>query len=113
MTTIKATCPTCGDVDLQPRDINVVVASAAGWATYGFACPTCDDHVTKTADEEVVTLLRGAGVSVERVHVPAEALELHYGAAIDHDDLSDFGLILRSQDCLVEQLSVERQRASD
>ena len=29
MTTIKATCPTCGDVDLKPRDINVVVAPAA------------------------------------------------------------------------------------
>lgn len=113
MTTIKATCPTCGDVDLKPRDINVVVAPAAGWATYAFACPACEDQVTKTADDEVVTLLRGAGVSVERVNVPAEALELHYGTTISHDDLIDFGLNLHSQDCLVAQLTKESQRASD
>ncbi|MCH9815102.1 MAG: hypothetical protein K0U64_01455 [Actinomycetia bacterium] len=113
MTTIKATCPTCGDVDLKPRDIHVVVAPAAGWATYAFACPTCEDQVTKTADDEVVTLLRGAGVTIERVHVPAEALELHYGPTIGHDDLIDFGLTLRAQDCLVEQLAQEGQLSGD
>jgi hypothetical protein len=107
MTTIKATCPTCGDVDLKPRDINVVVAPAAGWATYAFTCPNCEDQITKNADDEVVTLLRGAGVTVERVHVPAEALELHFGPPIAHDDLIDFGLTLRSTDTLVEVLSSE------
>jgi|CXWK01.1.fsa_nt_gi predicted RNA-binding Zn-ribbon protein involved in translation (DUF1610 family) len=107
MTTIKATCPTCGDVDLKPRDINVVVAPAAGWATYSFACPNCEDEVTKSADDEVVTLLRGAGVTVERVHVPAEALELHFGPPIGADDLIDFGLNLGAVDALVEVLSTE------
>ncbi|MCB0917711.1 MAG: hypothetical protein KDC39_03990 [Actinobacteria bacterium] len=107
MTTIKATCPTCGDVDLKPRDITVVVAPAAGWATYAFACPACEDQITKTADDEVVTLLRGAGVTVERVHVPAEALELHFGPNISHDDLIDFGLDLQDTDCLVAQLTRE------
>lgn len=107
MTTIKATCPTCGDVDLKPRDIHVVVAPAAGWATYAFTCPTCEDQITKSADDEVVTLLRGAGVTVERVHIPAEALELHYGPPIGPDDLIDFGLMLRDSDALVEVLSGE------
>jgi len=107
MTTIKATCPTCGDVDLKPRDIHVVVAPAAGWATYAFLCPNCEDEVTKSADDEVVTLLRGAGVTVERVHVPAEALELHFGPPIGADDLIDFGLTLGATDALVEVLSTE------
>ena len=107
MTTIKATCPDCGDVDLRPREINVVVAPAAGWATYRFICPECDHEITKSADEEVVTLLRGAGVAVERLHVPAEALEMHFGNPISHDDLIDFGLTLRSTDRLIQILSRE------
>jgi hypothetical protein len=107
MTTIKATCPSCGDVDLKPKEIHVVLAPAAGWATYQFVCPSCEDEITKSADDEVVTLLRGAGVTVERVHVPAEALELHFGAPIGHDDLIDFGLRLRSTDRLVEILATE------
>lgn len=107
MTTIKATCPTCGDVDLKPKEIHVVIAPAAGWATYQFVCPNCEDEITKSADDEVVTLLRGAGVTVERVHVPAEALELHFGPPIGHDDLIDFGLTLRATDRLVEVLSTE------
>ncbi len=107
MTTIKATCPECGDVDLRPREISVVVAPAAGWATYEFVCPECNKEITKSADEEVVTLLRGAGVTVERLHVPAEALEMHFGNPISHDDLIDFGLTLRSTDRLIQVLSRE------
>lgn len=113
MTTIKATCPSCGDVDLKPREVHVVVAPAAGWATYAFTCPRCEDQVTKTADDEVVTLLRGAGVTVERIVVPAEALELHYGPSICNDDLIDFGLTLGSSDYLVAQLTREGQRTGD
>lgn len=107
MTTIKATCPTCGDVDLKPRDISVLVAPAAGWATYQFLCPSCSDEITKTADEEVVSLLRGAGVRVEKLKIPAEALELHFGAPIGKDDLIDFGLKLSESDNLVEVLAQE------
>lgn len=107
MTTIKATCPTCGDVDLKPRDITVVVAPAAGWANYQFHCPGCEESITKIADEEVVTLLRGAGVRVEKLHIPAEALELHFGPPIADDDLIDFGLRLGGSDRLVEVLAQE------
>ncbi len=107
MTTIKATCPSCGDVDLKPRDITVVVAPAAGWATYQFNCPSCEEPITKPADEEVVTLLRGAGVRVEKLHIPAEALELHFGPPLVQDDLIDFGLRLSGTDRLVEVLAQE------
>lgn len=107
MTTIKATCPSCGDVDLKPRDITVVVAPAAGWANYQFRCPSCEEPITKTADEEVVTLLRGAGVRVEKLHIPAEALELRFGPPIADDDLIDFGLRLSGIDRLVEVLAQE------
>ena len=107
MATIKATCPTCGDVDLKPKDITVLVAPAAGWATYAFTCPTCTDEVSKQADDEVVTLLRGAGVRVDKMHIPAEALELHYGDAINYDDLIDFGVKLSDTDDLISVLMSE------
>ncbi|MDZ7577747.1 MAG: hypothetical protein U0904_06190 [Candidatus Nanopelagicales bacterium] len=109
MTTIKATCPSCGDIDLKPRDIHVTVAQAAGWATYSFRCPACDDQISKSADDEVVALLKGAGVVVERIHVPSEALEAHYGAPIGPDDLIDFALTMGVTDELVQVL---RQEAS-
>jgi hypothetical protein len=113
MTSIKATCPTCGDIDLKPREVHVVVAPAAGGATHAFTSPTCGALVNKTADDEVVTLLRGAGVTVERMVVPAEALELHCGPRISNDDLIDFGLTLGDSDYLVAQLASEGQRTGD
>ena len=107
MTTIKATCPSCGDVDLSPGDITIVTAPAAGWSTYQFLCPSCEEDITKSADDEVVTLLRGAGVKVEKMHVPAEALESHFGPPLAQDDLIDFGLRLSASDRLVAVLAQE------
>ena len=71
MTTIKATCPRCGDVDLVPADVRVTVARELGWSTYTFTCPACADSVCKPADEDVVQLLTGAGVRVELIGHPA------------------------------------------
>lgn len=98
MTTIKATCPTCGDVDLTPADVTVTVAYALGWSTYTFRCATCWDAVCKPADDEVVQLLTGAGVRVERLEVPLEYLEARaqagQAAALTADDLLDFAVRL-------------------
>ena len=94
MTTIKATCPICGDVDLTPRDVVLTVVEPAGAARYAFTCPECSDAVTKPADEDVVALLASAGVRITRHYVPAEALEPHHGAPLTYDDLLDFALWL-------------------
>lgn len=107
MTTIKATCPTCGDVDLVPGDVVVTKAPAAGWAVYEFRCPLCADGVRKPADDEVVGLLAGVGVRVDRIDVPAEALEAHVGGRIGPDDLLDFVLRLGVEDHLVGVLMAE------
>ncbi len=96
MTTIKATCPICGDVDLTPHDVRLTVAEGAGWATYTFRCTECNDQIEKPADEEVVALLSSAGVEIDRV--PAEALEDHTGAPLSYDDVLDFALWLESHD---------------
>lgn len=107
MTTIKATCPVCGDVDLTPADVEVTRAPEAGWSTYSFGCPDCGMTVRKAADDDVVTLLTSAGVPVRRIAVPAEALEPHDGPPIGYDDLIDFVLLLGITDTLVGILTAE------
>ena len=103
MTTIKATCPVCGDVDLTPSDVRLTVAAAAGWAVYTFTCTECHDSIEKPADEEVVALLSSAGVEIDRV--PAEALEGHIGANFTYDDVLDFALWLEKNDLVAADFS--------
>lgn len=110
MTTIKATCPVCGDVDLTPAEVTVTRAPEAGWSTYTFGCPACGLTVRKPADDDVVTLLASAGVAVRRVEVPAEALESHDGPPIGYDDLIDFVLMLGATDTLIGVLTAESAR---
>ncbi|RKS67909.1 hypothetical protein CLV35_3813 [Motilibacter peucedani] len=94
MTTIKASCPMCGDVELKPAQLRLVVCSRSEWSYYAFTCPTCSDEVRKPADEEIVALLVSGGVAAERWHVPAEVLEEKTGGAISYDDVLDFVLNL-------------------
>ncbi|HWC14464.1 MAG TPA: hypothetical protein VG929_07705 [Actinomycetota bacterium] len=104
MTTIKATCPGCGEVDLVADDILLRIGSQSGSNTYGFACPECGDFVQKPADERVVRLLLSGGVMPTLVHVPAEALEPRTGPPINHDDLLTFHDLLASDDWFDELL---------
>jgi hypothetical protein len=94
MTRIKASCPSCGDVDLTPPQVRLVVCNVSSWSFYAFTCRGCQDEVRKPADAEVVRLLRAGGVPGEPWEVPAEALEEHTGAPICWDDVLDFALWL-------------------
>lgn len=98
MTTIKASCPCCGDVELTPSLVRLVVCSVADWSFYAFTCTTCHDEVRKPAGQDVVRLLRAGGVPVEGWTVPAEALEEHHGPQIGWDDVLDFALWLDEAD---------------
>lgn len=69
MTRIRATCPICGEVDLRPDDIELeivrdVLDSVGEGSCYRFSCPTCEEEVTKPADERIARLLTTGGVSV-------------------------------------------------
>lgn len=100
MTTIKATCPGCGEVDLTADDILLRIGAHTGTNTYGFSCPDCGDFVQKPADERIVRLLLSGGVMPTLLHVPAEALEPRTGPPITHDDLLAFHELLESDDWL-------------
>ena len=102
MTTIKATCPQCGEVDLTAEDVLLRIGGNKTSNTYGFSCPTCAEFVEKPADERVVRLLLSGGVMPVLVHVPAEALEAHDGPPISHDDLLAFHEMLGRDDWMDE-----------
>lgn len=95
MTTIKASCPECGEVSLTAEDILLRIGSGSAKNSYGFDCPTCGDFVEKPADDRVVRLLLSGGVMPVMNHIPAEALETREGAPISHDDLLTFHELLQ------------------
>jgi len=98
MTTIKASCPVCGDVELTAEQMRLVVCTRSEWSYYGFMCPTCEDEVRKPADDEIVTLLMSGGVAATPWHIPAEAMEEHQGGVISYDEILDFALWLDEHD---------------
>ena len=102
MTTIKASCPTCGSVELTPADLSLMVCSHAPLSYYSFHCPECSDEVRKPADDHVVSLLISGGVPAIVWDLPAEALEEKAGPALSYDDLLDFVLHLGTEDNLAE-----------
>ena len=107
MTTIKATCPGCGEVDLAADEILLRIGATAT-NTYGFSCPSCGRFVEKPADDRVVRLLLSGGVMPVLVHVPAEVLEPRDGPTITHDDLLAFHELLERDDWFDELMGQSR-----
>jgi hypothetical protein len=60
---------------------------------YFFHCPGCGQHVRRKAHAITVRLLERL-VPVERIEIPAEAMELHDGPPLTEDDLIDLMLTL-------------------
>jgi len=100
MTTIKASCPSCGDVELTPQQVRLVVCSVKSWSYYAFSCTSCQEEIRKPAGRDVVALLISGGVVAEPWNVPAEALEEHQGPTLNYDDVLDFALWLEQADML-------------
>lgn len=98
MTTIKASCPVCGEVELTPDDVRLMVCNLAQLSYYAFDCPACRDEVRKPADEHVVALLVSGGVQRTLWELPSEALEERVGPVLTYDDLLDFALALGQSD---------------
>jgi hypothetical protein len=105
MTTIRATCPSCGDVRLKASDVVVRVCANDNKGSYCFRCPSCGLRVTKSADSRIVDLLASSGVKMDVWHLPAELWEARpTGAPVSYDDLLDFHLMLQD-DTWFEQLA--------
>ena len=96
MATVRASCPTCGDVELTTREVQVQVCSGTEEGTYSFLCPSCRLIVNKPAEQRVVELLVSAGVKLVSWELPAELSEPKYGPPITYDDLLAFHFELES-----------------
>jgi hypothetical protein len=110
VTTIKASCPSCGEVELTSGDIALRVCSHGPLSYYSFTCPSCEESVRKPADDHIVSLLMSGGVRAEVWEVPAEALEPKPGPDLDYDDLLDFVLQLGRDDMLAARATVPAHR---
>lgn len=108
MTRIKTSCPVCGDNELTPAQMRLVVCSRSEWSFYSWNCTICQDEIKKPADIEIVAILISGGVVAEPWHIPAEALEEHPGKAITYDDVLDFALGLDRVDLLAAMITPGR-----
>jgi hypothetical protein len=98
MATIRASCETCGDVEVTSDDVTVRVCRDDSAGTYSFTCPTCHDLVVKGAEPHIVELLVTSGVRLITWSLPEELREPRVGKPIDHDDLLDFHTLLQTDD---------------
>lgn len=98
MPIIRASCPTCGDVELQPIDLTISVCSTTGDASYIFRCESCAALVPKAADRQVVEVLVSSGVKMTFWRLPAELEDERSGPPIEIDDLISFHYELESAD---------------
>ncbi|MGH2794599.1 MAG: hypothetical protein ACRDKG_09865 [Actinomycetota bacterium] len=94
-TIVKTTCQSCGDVELEPSQLELRICSVPDRSVYAFTCPSCKTSVIKPAgDRRVVTLLRSVGVRSVGWEIPAEVLEAREGEPISNDDILDLMLAL-------------------
>lgn len=69
MAIVRATCPTCGDVELDIANVQVQLCVSTNASTYSFLCPTCRLIVNKEATDIIVESLTKAGVAGRRLVV--------------------------------------------
>jgi len=108
MTTIRANCPTCGDVQLEPCDLVVRVCADDDRGAYLFTCPLCAFTVTKDATPQIVELLVSSGVERRTWRLPAELSEPRDGPTLTPDDLLDFHLGMQDPDWFDELTRMPR-----
>jgi predicted RNA-binding Zn-ribbon protein involved in translation (DUF1610 family) len=107
MTTIRTTCPRCGEVDMGPESIFLSVAGNGNEGSYRFTCPSCADDVEKRADRKIVALLVSAGVDIDEQDGQTSLASTHpelfdelgeelrdLGPAFTTDDVIEFHYLL-------------------
>ena len=111
MTRIRASCPSCGEVDLRPDDVVLHVVRApdglvSDGSQYRFQCPSCEDVVAKPADERIAQLLATGGVAVAETDadLPPHPEFPPEGPCFTHDDLLDLHLALDQPDWFADLL---------
>jgi predicted RNA-binding Zn-ribbon protein involved in translation (DUF1610 family) len=101
MTSIKAVCPDCGDINITDTDLRVRICVNDDTVSYTFRCPTCHLATGKPCSRRIGDMLLTAGVKLTAWSLPAELSERHpAGAPFTPDDVLDFFTLLASADTL-------------
>jgi hypothetical protein len=88
--TIRATCPTCGEVDLEPEAVHGLWCATTEVASYAFRCPRCALPVARRTGAHVLQVLSAAGIEVREWDLPPELYEEHRGPNLVDRDLARF-----------------------
>ncbi len=105
MARIRATCPSCGDVELQVDEVEVWMCTDDEDGEYRFDCPLCATTVSKTAENRTLDLLIASGVRAMTWAQPVERIITPNRAKITYDDLIDFHHLLNDDQALAQALS--------
>jgi hypothetical protein len=116
MTIIRATCPSCGKVEVGAAAISLEVEDGGELGQYRFACPSCTVQVHKQAGKQSVGMLVAAGVAVRSSRaVEAEAPARPKDDGVDRgavpftlDDAIDFHFLLQDDALLTSLFADER-----
>lgn len=110
MATIRASCDSCGDVELPTSDVRVHAPEDGGPGTYAFRCPKCANTVVRAAERPIMDLLIAAGVAFTTWRRPAELVErdrvtdhrplTHTDLLEFHEQLNDDGELRRAMEAI-------------
>lgn len=89
---VRTTCPDCGDQKLPSTEFTIITTEGWSGGQYRFKCGDCHKIVLKDASEEIIDLLRDAGVREQKQELPIELLERPLDGTLSEDDLIDLGL---------------------
>lgn len=106
MARIRASCPTCGDVELTVPQVEVRICSSTQEGEYVFDCPSCDQTVNKQAETRTLDLLAASGVHVVTWSMPVERVMHPAAQAINHDDVIDFHVLLADDEMVAEAIGL-------
>jgi predicted RNA-binding Zn-ribbon protein involved in translation (DUF1610 family) len=110
VTTVRAQCPECGDVQLEIYQLTVLVCSDRdAESSYRFRCPDCAQTVTRAASPRIVDLLVSAGAPHETWRWPAELAERRSGPPLTPDDLLDLHVLLEDDSWFGQLVALVRR----
>jgi predicted RNA-binding Zn-ribbon protein involved in translation (DUF1610 family) len=117
MTRIRATCPSCGEIELRPADVVLrrvidALGDVAEGSCYRFSCPDCAELVEKPADSRIADLLTTGGVPIEDAAEdepevddrPQHPEQPAAGPCLTRDDLLDLHLQLQDDQTWFDRL---------
>ena len=98
MTTVKASCPDCGDIETHTGEVSIVTYkyNLGENHQYYFRCPVCRTIVTKEAPSRIVELLIKNNCPQRIIAEPK--IDFGYGSPVDENEVIDFYELVQDEE---------------